>query len=190
MNFRYRLLIKSRPALRFIKFRILHVDDAPQRMARGIGIGVFFAYLPLLGLQMILAFIFAKWLKANKAMAVMSTWISNPLTAMIIFYPCYRTGRVIVSFFQKKGAVDAEQLEAIFEEQLSFWEMIVNAFSYDYWKQVSITLARVGLEIFIGGVIIGAIVAGLAYWLAYYSIIGYRTRRKARKAAWKRAHIR
>jgi uncharacterized protein (DUF2062 family) len=189
MNFRYRLLIRSRPVLRFIKFRILHVDDAPQRIARGIAIGVFFAYLPLLGLQMILAFVFAKWLKANKALAVMSTWISNPLTAMIIFYPCYRTGRAILSFFQKKGGVDVEQLEFIFEEQLSFWEMIVNGFSYDYWKQISGAFARIGLEILIGGVIIGAIVAGVTYWLSYYSVIGYRTRKQTRKGASKGAHV-
>jgi len=181
MNYRFRLLIRLRPMLRFIKFRILHVNDAPQPIARGIAIGVFFAYLPLLGLQMILAFFFATWFKANKIIALMSTWISNPLTAMIIFYPSYRVGRFIASWFQQKPELDAEQLEEILHEQLSFWEMISNLFSYDYWKRIAGVFARIGLETCLGGVILGLLVALASYWLAYYSIIGYRTRKAERK---------
>lgn len=45
----------SRPAVGFVKFRILHVDDTPQRIARGVAVGVWIAFTPLLGLHMILA---------------------------------------------------------------------------------------------------------------------------------------
>ena len=50
-----KLLIRLRPVLRFVKFRILHVDDSPERIARGLAIGVFISYLPLMGIQMALA---------------------------------------------------------------------------------------------------------------------------------------
>ncbi|HOK96077.1 MAG TPA: DUF2062 domain-containing protein [Anaerohalosphaeraceae bacterium] len=177
---RYRLLIRLRPALRFVKFRIFHLEDSPERIARGAAIGLFFAYLPLLGLQMILAFLTAKWTKANKAVAVMTTWVSNPLTAMAVFYPCYRIGRVVLSLFHKKAEVDAEQLEFILEEHLSFWEMIWHLFSYDYWKHLAAILAKIGLEIFIGGVILGIFIAAAGYWLTYKIIISYRRRKKKR----------
>lgn len=179
-NLRYRLLIRLRPALRFVKFRILHLEDSPERIARGAAIGLFFAYLPLPGLQMILAFLSAKWTKANKAVAVMTTWVSNPLTAMIVFYPCYRIGRAAASLFYKKPEVDAEQLEFILEKHLSFWEMVWNLFSYDYWKHLATVFAKIGLEIFIGGLILGAFAAAGGYWLTYKMIAAYRRRKQKR----------
>lgn len=105
MTTRLRLLIRFRPALRFIKRRILHTNDSPQRIARGIAVGLFTAWLPLLGIHIILALIFAAVLRANKAMAILFVWVSNPLTAPFIYYPCYRMGRFILSFFRLESEI-------------------------------------------------------------------------------------
>jgi uncharacterized protein (DUF2062 family) len=77
MNLRLRLLIRLRPVLRFINTRILHIDDSPEYIARGIAIGLFTAWLPLLGLQIIIAVLMATVLKAKKNTARRSrsrTW--------------------------------------------------------------------------------------------------------------------
>ena len=66
--------------------------------------------------------------------------------------------------------------------------MLVNLFTADYWKQVGSVSSKIGLETLIGGIILGAIVAKIGYWVSYYFIIGYRTRKKMRKDTWKRVH--
>ena len=38
----------------FIVYRILHADDTPHRLALGIALGVFVAWTPTVGLQMVL----------------------------------------------------------------------------------------------------------------------------------------
>ena len=188
MNYRFRLLIRLRPVLRFVKFRILHVDDSPQRMARGIAAGFFTAYLPLFGLHMPLAFLFALFLRANKALAVIAVWISNPLTFVFIYYPCYRLGRFVLPFFHEKPQVELDQIQTLLDQTFSLSYMLVNLFTADYWKQVGSVSSKIGLETLIGGIILGAIVAKIGYWVSYYFIIGYRTRKKMRKDTWKRVH--
>ena len=188
MNFRYRLLIRSRPVLRFVKFRILHVDDSPQRMARGIAAGFFIAYLPLFGLHMLLALIFAQLIRANKALALMAVWICNPLTFALIYYPCYRLGHFLLPFFHDRPQVELDQIQTMIDQTFSLKYTLLHFFSMAYWKQVWTVFKIIGFETFIGGIILGFIVAKIGYWIAYYFIIGYRTRKEARKSAWKRAH--
>ncbi|MDH4203625.1 MAG: DUF2062 domain-containing protein [Phycisphaerae bacterium] len=181
MNYRFRLLIRLRPVLRFIKFRILHVDDTPQQLARGVAAGFFVAYLPLLGLHLPFAFILAQLIRANKALAVAAVWISNPLTFVLIYYPSYRLGRMILPFFHQKPRVELNQIQEMLNQTFSLSYMIVNLFTLEYWKQVASVFTKIGLETCIGGIILGAVVAKIGYWVAYYFIIGYRTRKADRK---------
>ncbi|MHC5160370.1 MAG: DUF2062 domain-containing protein, partial [Planctomycetota bacterium] len=188
MNYRFRLLIRLRPVLRFVKFRILHVDDSPQRMARGIAAGFFVAYIPILGLHMLLALLLAQLLRANKALALIAVWICNPLTFVLIYYPCYRLGNFLLPFFHDRPQVELDQIQELIDQTFSLNYVVLNVFTTDYWKQVAAVFTKIGLETFIGGIILGAIAAKISYWIAYYFIIGYRTRKQTRRSAWKKAH--
>ncbi|MHC5086339.1 MAG: DUF2062 domain-containing protein [Planctomycetota bacterium] len=188
MNYRFRLLIRLRPVLRFVKFRILHVDDSPQRMARGIAAGFFVAYIPILGLHMVLALLLAQLLRANKALALIAVWVCNPLTFFLIYYPCYRLGNFLLPFFHDRPQVELDQIQELIDQTFSLNYVILNLFTTDYWKQVAAVFTKIGLETFIGGIILGAIAAKISYWIAYYFIIGYRTRKQTRRSAWKKAH--
>jgi uncharacterized protein (DUF2062 family) len=181
MNYRFRLLIRLRPVLRFVKFRILHVDDTPQQLARGVASGFFVAYLPLLGLHLPLAFILAQVLRANKAIAVVAVWINNPLTFLFIYYPSYRVGRFILPFLHQKPQVELDQIQEMVTQTFSLSHMVINLFTVDYWKQVAAVFTNIGLETCIGGTILGIIAASAGYWIAFYFIIGYRTRQTDRK---------
>ena len=152
MNYRHRLLIRSRPVLRFVKFRILHVDDSPQRIARGIAIGFFTAYLPVFGLHMLIALMLAWLLRANKVLAVLA------------------------------------QMQSLLNQTFSLDMMLPNLFDAAYWKQVASVFTQIGLETFIGGLILGILIALIGYRIAFYFIIGYRTRKQSRKTARNRAH--
>ena len=183
MTIRLRLLIRYRPVLRFIKTRILHTDDSPERIARGIAVGLFTAWLPFFGLHIILALIFAAIIRANKAMALLFIWISNPLTALFIYYPAYQVGHFILGFFRDTPTVDPGQLENLFAEALSLKRIVLEFFTLDLWKQVWDVFTEIGLEMFIGGVLLGLIVAKVSYWLSLMLITRVRSRRLRRRAA-------
>src|SRR3989337_2514993 len=78
---------KKHPFVRFKRkarltyLRILRIDDPPERIARGAAIGVAMGVLPTFGLGTILSLAAAFILRANKAAAVLGSFIVNPLTA-------------------------------------------------------------------------------------------------------------
>ncbi len=175
-----KLLLRLRPALRFIKYRVLRVDDSPERIARGLAVGMFVAYLPLMGIQMAVAWVAAAVLRANKVMAVLAAWVSNPATALFIYYPSYRLGRWLLGIRTRKPEIDPEQMEDLLEETLSFYNLITEFHTLDFWKEVFAAAVNIGLETLIGGIIIGAVLARITHWAALHGVIYYR-RRKQRK---------
>ncbi len=60
-------------------------------VANGIGVGLFIAFVPL-PLQMLLAAAISIAIGCNLAIALVSVWISNPLTMAPLFYGAYRLG--------------------------------------------------------------------------------------------------
>lgn len=182
MTRRLRLLIRLRPVLRFIKQRILHTDDSPQRIARGVAVGLFSAWLPFFGLHLILALIFAAILRANKVMAVLFVWVSNPLTAPFIYYPCYRVGRFFLAFFRDKPVAGPDQIEDIFTEMLTIKRVCTEFFTLELWKQIWDLCLNIGLEMLIGGIVLGLIVAKINYWLCVTLIASHRRKRAQRQS--------
>ncbi len=58
----------------------------------GVALGAFIAFTPLIGLQMLLAGLFATLVGASKKAAMLAVWISNPLTMGPIFALTYQIG--------------------------------------------------------------------------------------------------
>jgi hypothetical protein len=118
-------------------------------MARGIATGFFVAYIPILGLHMLLALIFAQLIRANKALAVMAVWICNPLTFFLIYYPSYRLGHFLLPFFHDQPEVEMDQIQTLINQTFSLSYALGNCFTIDYWKQVGAVFKTIGLETFI-----------------------------------------
>jgi len=53
-----------------------------ESLSRGVGIGLFIGFLPLLGLQIVLALLFAGIFNANRLVASLGTLITNPITSI------------------------------------------------------------------------------------------------------------
>ena len=151
------------PVVRFFKYRILHIDDSPHRIALGVALGVFIAYLPPFGIHIILAVLLSMLIRANKFAAVACVWLSNPLTIIPIYYPNYLLGRAVFSSFSSKTVLDNEQAAALLEG-LSLARVIVDIGSAQLWRRIGALIVQIGAEIFVGGIIIGTVLSVGAYY--------------------------
>jgi uncharacterized protein (DUF2062 family) len=169
-----------RPAVGFVKFRILHVDDTPQRIARGIAVGLWVAFTPFLGLHMILALVLAALLRANKALAVLGVWISNPFTLLPIHGSAYLVGRPLVGRFHH-ASVPPGQIGDLLGRLFSFGNILTCLHSAAFWKEIVKVFGKIGLEVTIGGFVLGTLFAIVGYFVTYRIVTNHRTKSGRRR---------
>ena len=110
----------------FIRLYVLHSDDPPHKLALGISIGLFVAFLPFLGVKTILAIGLAWLLGGNKAVCVPMVWLSNPLTIVPMSYPGYWLGCCI---FQQSLSEDWVQTLSSHETWIVKANQLLNCFT-------------------------------------------------------------
>lgn len=128
----------------YYRLRLLRLKEHPQRIARGFAVGVFAGCFPLIGLQFIMAIIFAFIVKGNKFTAVIGTWVSNPFTSVPLFLFNFQIGKLIVNIF-----IPNNQME----------------FSWDSLKQISDLGAEITATLLLGSAIVGVFFSFIAYYL-------------------------
>lgn len=159
-----RFQIIWRKARRFVLHSVLHADDPPAALALGAAIGVFFAFTPTFGIQMLLV-VFAAWLlRANKAVGLPVVWISNPATMMLIYYPCYVIGRTILG----REPIDSQWWSEMRTPPAGWWPAIEF-----YWSH----LLEVALPLWLGCLLVATCLGVVAYYVVYHMICVYRLRR-------------
>jgi len=113
-------------------------------VAKGLAIGLLVFMLPIP--QSLVAGVLAAWARANVPIAVAATWISNPLTGLVLLPLQSWVGRVI--------------LDAV---GLSLAPVLDGAPPLHWTEKVQHFLAHGAL----GGAVIGIVLAALAYGLVY-----------------------
>lgn len=149
---------------RFLKYRVLHVEDTPHRIALGVAIAIFVTWTPTIGLQMVLAVAIAALMNANKLVGLPFVWISNPLTLIPIYAPNYLIGNWILggrygfsTFIESMG--NATQLGGgLASKVLAFWKAVTPIF----------------LPLWVGSLVVASILSVATYFLAYWGISAYR----------------
>ncbi len=124
-------------------------------------LGLFIAFLPTPG-HTLIGILSALALRVNIPVAAVSTWVSNPLTMGLMYYPCYRLGRRLLGTPEKP-----------FNFEMS-------------WDWVTHTFVTIWQPMLLGCFIVGLIAAVLGYvildLLWRWSIADYKTRkRKSRR---------
>jgi uncharacterized protein (DUF2062 family) len=169
-----------RPTVRFLKFRILHVDDTSERIARGVALGLWIAFTPLMGFHMILALAAAALLGANKALAMMFVWLSNPFTILPIYGLCYMVGRFFIGH-SGGASVESEQIGELLGNLFSFHNMLTCLYSSTFWKELAIVFGKIGLEVTLGGFILGTPAAIIGYFATYRIMTTHRAKSSRRR---------
>ena len=165
---------------RFLKYKIIHANDSPHRIALGIAMGLFIAWMPALGLHMLLVLSLTFLIRANKFVAVMCVWISNPFTIIPIYYPNYLLGRIIMSPFRIEPLLSSAQITEIFN-QFSPSAVITGFYQMQFWKNVFALFLKIGPELWLGSIIAGLIIAVTAYLVTNRIIVIHRKKNPHRR---------
>jgi hypothetical protein len=147
----------------FIRYRILHADDPPRRIALGVAMAFAIAWTPAIGLQTACYVLLAWVLRANIAVGIPVMWISNPATLAIIYYPNYMLGNWLLG----RGGSGGEFLSAIkltggFSERIQQWWMVTAQFAAPLW---------------VGSVLAAIFVGAVMYVVTYWGVTAYRRRK-------------
>jgi len=96
-----RFFRSPRKQLRQGMVRLLRSPGAPNEIAGGLALGIFVAFLPIMGIQMGVAIVCAEairlttGLKLSRIAAAAGVWLTNPLTAAPVYGVCYLLGRPV-----------------------------------------------------------------------------------------------
>jgi uncharacterized protein (DUF2062 family) len=168
-----------------IVYRVLHADDTPHRIAKGVAVGLFVAISPLFGLHMILALMLAVILRANRAIAVAVVWVSNPATLLPILSLNWFVGQAVVPH---EALQDPVQIEHQISQAIGGAEgLSTHLLSTDFWAGLFNLIVRHGVELWVGSIVVGLVVALIGYLVTHRAVLWHRHRRLTTRARQARA---
>ena len=162
------IFLKMRPVFKWL----IRLRGSPQAIAGGFSLGLFIAFTPTIGVQIVLAFSLATVLNVNRPAAVLAVWLTNPVTIPAIFTLNYWLGSLIwegpsVSVVSRRLIELASQLTT-----LDIWAIT---------DQLS-AVAELGMDIIVP-LIFGSIITGtLSSILTYVILLRLLTFLFARRA--------
>ncbi len=160
---------------KFLVHTILHADDTAHQIALGAGIATLIGFLPILGIQTVVAIALAAMFRANKTICVPLVWITNPLTAVPIYGACLALGMLVLPSAAAKTEV-AEALSRLTQPSLE------SLFTLAFWQDMLTTSLNFGAELWVGCLIVGIIGGVVAYFLVRWAVNAFRERHKHRIA--------
>ena len=133
--------------------RFLKIRGNPHEIAMGFALGLFIGMSPFMGIHMGIAIFLAAVLKYNKFAAGVAVWISNPLTAPILYSMTYYIG---AKFIGLESAYLLPKLD----------------------QNIILVIIKQAPEIIgiltMGGILLGLPVAAVGYFLSLKAITRYR----------------
>lgn len=169
-------------ALVYILHRLRRLPDAPHRIARGVGVGVFISFSPLFGLHFVLCTVINWLIGGNFIASVIGNWFGNPVTLPVIAWSSVRLGQQIL---QVQDRIDLHALMQITTDMsVELWR---NCFALFTPAHMSWTAFRAfGHDYFLpyllGGLILGAVFSVASHALTWRAVEAYRRLRVRRLA--------
>lgn len=140
-----------------IALRLTRLEANPHSVALGVAIGVFAAFVPVLGFQLGLAAVGAWLFGANVVAALLGTFIGNPLTWPLMWASSYKLGAVLLG----REDIGPQVTSAIDRIGASLVAMSPDALS----ESSRLLLPILG-AMTVGAIPVGLIAAAAAYMLA------------------------
>jgi len=137
-----------------INERFFRIRGTPGEIARGLSLGLFIGMTPTLGFHMLLAVFFAALFKWNKISAAIGVWITNPVTAPIIYGINYLVGKNLLGMNHS-------------------FPLSPNVSSFSLIETIQKT-PEILVALTAGGVVTGIPLAVAGYYLSHAAIRNYR----------------
>lgn len=155
------------------------LPDSPERISRGVAVGVFTTYTPFYGMHFVVAAILAKIFRGNVLAALMGTFFGNPLTYVPIGIIALGTGHWIL------GTDFDEQAQRSFGGKFAdaasdLWHNFKAAFTAEQadWAGLSVFYDEIFFPYMVGGILPGIICGVASYFLTVPLIRAYQKRRR------------
>jgi uncharacterized protein (DUF2062 family) len=131
---------------------LLMLDDTPHHIALGTAIGMFVAFTPTVGIQMVLLLLLAVLVRPvfrfNKVAGLIAVYITNPLTVVPIYWFNYKIGTLCFA-----STISKEEFAAIFQyDGLREW-----------WTSMTRLFVDVGVPLMVGSLVVAAICSLATY---------------------------
>lgn len=168
-------------AFHYVKHRVRRLPDTPERIARGIGAGVFASFTPFYGLHFVVAAVLARLINGNILAALSGTFFGNPLTYVPIGVICLQTGHFLLGTQYDEG--DTQGLMGKFADALGDLKNNFVALFTDRvadWHGLAQFYDDVFYPYMIGGIIPGIVAGVICGYLSLPLIRTYQQRRRAK----------
>lgn len=133
------------------------------------------AFTPTIGIQGLLALAIATLLNVNRPVAVVLTWLTNPITIPPVYAFTYYLGSF---FWSGPGIAAATRAMREAAGELASLDLLALRAQLD-------VLLGLGIDIFvpmwIGGFLVGGLAAAIAYPLTLRAVVQFRGRRARRR---------
>lgn len=162
-------------AKHLVLHRILKLDDTPHRIAFGVFLGFLVGATPTLGFQMLIYLGIAAILGANKISGILPIWISNPVTAVPLYYSNWKIGRLLLTGDLKTSEASRRMIETVIAQTEA---PAIGVTHTEFWRVATQALVDMGLELWVGSLFVGLVAGAVGYWLTYRAVRLYRTKLK------------
>ncbi|MBT8353060.1 MAG: DUF2062 domain-containing protein [Desulfofustis sp.] len=172
-----RIIIPFRAVFKWL----VRLRRSPRAVAGGFALGMFLAFTPTIGFQLMLAVFWATVLNLNRPAAMLTVWITNVATMAPIYTFNYWVGSLfwsgppVFEVYQTFAAIGAQLVK------VDFW---------DFGNQFETILglsSAMAVPLVIGSVLVGLIAAALTY-LGSLAIINVLLTRRQKRQVPKGSH--
>ncbi len=164
----------------YVLHRLRRLPDAPERIAIGVGAGVFASFTPLFGFHFFLAAMVAWMFRGNIFASLLSTFFGNPVTFPIIVVSSIELGSLLLGLERTMNAADVMKAFGAASAEVTANLGAIFSDKPVYWGHFLRFLYQVFFPYLLGGIILGAIAGVIGYMASLPLIRAYQARRRAR----------
>ncbi len=172
-------------AFEYVKHRVRRLPDTPEKISRGIAVGVFTTYTPFFGLHFLVAFLLSRLVRGNVLASLMATFFGNPLTYVPIAATSLWFGHRILGTPPGDGANVRGMGRRISDAWSDLWHNFKAIFTPERmeWAGLRVFYDDFFFPFMVGAIVPGVISGAIAYYLSVPVIRAYQRRRRSKLQA-------
>lgn len=171
-------------AVKYLRLRLNRLPDTPQKISRGVGLGVFTVFTPFYGLHFFIAYGLAKLFRGNSIAALLATFVGNPLTYVPIGIVSLKMGHFILGTefdHANERSFVGKSFDAL-HDLLGNLSVLVSGGQAE-WAGLLRFLNEIFLPYLVGGILPGAVAGIAAYYVTLPMIVAFQLRRRKKLQA-------